>query len=169
MKIRLLFFFFVLMPLSTMAAESPLMFSETVQFVSKSEKPLLDLTKAPEFIGLLLRRDAPADMDDYLDLYQFNRIEKPDLVSCKKIASEVFGDFNNIALKFLSAKIFQSKENMTICEAIIQDPDEDALFKERRLYSFVRHGKTFAMVYRSAKPLDEGDAESLRGFVKGIR
>jgi hypothetical protein len=153
-----------LIPSFSWGAASPLTFAEEIEFVSKGEKPVMDLNKISEFVGAIHRKTDSPVMDSFFDLYQFNGT--PD---CRTFATLIWGYFDGVSRKLSLTDSMSAEKIGPICGAVVEDLDKEAFFKERRLFAFIYKGKTYAIVNRSANKLEPEDVEELKSFIKGLR
>lgn len=174
-KLIHLFFFcvlgLILISSPCFAKKSPFAAHEDIEFLGKEDKALLDINKNSMFSGVLTRKDVKEPDQRMLDVYEFSAISanKMDKDLCQKLADQTFGPRSEISLKTMGQDLFSSPRSGQICEIILRDEDEKALFKERHFFAFITNNKTFGLVARFHKVPTKEKAKELRTFIKSLR
>lgn len=147
------------------AAASPLKSKENIEFITKSEQPLLDLMKTNNFLGVLVRTDKTQRDLRHVDLYAFKDIQEISINQqlCEKLLEKIYGPRKEISLKVQNINLYKSHSGNT-CEATITNPDSKAKFPERRtIIGFIK-AKPYALVFKFSKPSKVNEQEEARKF-----
>ncbi len=153
------------------AMESLVTAKEEIKFVSGDENNLLALDKVDDFMGVLLRLQAPASPTRQIDLYYFKNIAalKSESQLCIKAEIRIFGPEKEITLKKTRSEIIPSISAGHFCSLVMTDPDPQALIKERHLFVKVLHAKVFGFVFRFAKAATPSEIKDAQNFIEGLR
>ncbi|WP_415063545.1 hypothetical protein [Bdellovibrio sp.] len=154
-----------------LAKKSPFTAGEDIEFLGKEDKALLDINKSTAFSGVLTRKDVKESDQRMLDVYEFSAVSanKMDKDLCQKLADQIFGPSTEISLKTTGQELFASPRSGQICEIILRDEDEKALFKERHFFAFITNNKAFGLVARFHKVPPKEKTKELRTFIKNLR
>ena len=169
--IRLIFLGALFLSALASAAKAPFKSNEEINFVSRTESPMLALNKISEFSGVIDRLKISSGVGREVDFYEFNELSalKSDPTLCSVVADHIFGHENEITLKKISTKIIPSASAVSICSLVMRDPDPKAMIKERHLLVKVLHAKVTAFVFRFAKGPQPNELDDAYRFVEGLR
>ena len=169
--IRLIFLGALFLSALASAAKTPFISKEEIEFVSRTESPMLGLNKISEFKGVIFRLKVSSGVERDVDFYEFNELSalKSDHTLCSIVGDHIFGHENEITLKKISTKIIPSASAVSICSLVMRDPDPQAMIKERHLLVKVLHAKVRAFVFRFAKEPQPTELDEAHRFVEGLR
>lgn len=146
----------------------PLESTEETNFLPRNA-PIVGLTKADLFMGVLVRRETRFRSLTHLDVYDMSSMGGPviDVGSCLQAIVSLFGPVRK-PMDISSTEMFPVR-NGQACEQSVLDGDPQAFFPERRVIAVVVENMPIALVARFPKKPTASELEELRSFVRSLR
>lgn len=170
MKAIFLTFVFLFSVAAGANPQAPVKSKEDLRFVGKDERPLIDLGKSKDFVGMFERpNESVADLR-HVDLYAFKNLQamKMDQALCAKLLDSMFGPAKDNPLKFSDLVIYKSHTGAT-CEAVVIDPDKGTRIPERRVILGFINLKPLALVFRFSQKTNPSLQQAPREFWATLR
>lgn len=148
----------------------PLSSGEDLNFISAEENNLINLNKTKNFKGILIRSALSQQEGSQLDVYEFETDKySVDKKLCTKVLELIYGPIKKISLQLSQQNLFAITGSNSACEAILNDPDPQAVGKEHRFYAIILQNKLIGLEARFKKPATKTQIEDLQNFIKKLK